>query len=186
MTIAVLFCGLLVRASAADAPLPIAPPIPEAVDLEVFRSPLLKQAPETLYPTEQQRTGVDGWVVLTMMIDPKGKAYEVSVADSTGSVALEKAAVKAVSTYLFEPGTNDGQPIDSSTTLRINFELNGNQHGARGSFVPNKAIQVGDRAGADLHLRMEWVSLETKLRGADRFGDGVRDQAQMPEEVRIF
>ncbi len=42
------------------------------------------------YPRNEVTDGREGWVVLNMMIDPKGKPYEVMVADSSGNPAFEE------------------------------------------------------------------------------------------------
>ena len=94
--------------------------------------------------------------MLNMMIDPKGKPYEVSVLDSSGNPVIDRAAVKAVDKMTFQPADRAGTPIDSSLTFKMVFtqEL---PKGASREFIStikrfDEAIQAGDRAAADAQL----------------------------------
>jgi len=73
------------------------------------------------FPWKENNHGQGGWVVLNMMISPQGKAYEVSVLESSGSPGFEAAAVKAMDLVKFQPATSGGAPIDSSLTLKYLF-----------------------------------------------------------------
>jgi TonB family protein len=148
---------LLANARAAD---PGAEPksAPEPVDVEVFIGARpLRPPPALAYPAAEQRRGKEGWVILNMMIDPKGQPYEVGVLDSTGNAALEQAAVAAVQEMPFEPAKSGSTPIDSSLTLKMIFSGPVAERGASEKFRAAykrliAAIEAGNKEQADAEL----------------------------------
>src|SRR5689334_23674614 len=118
-TIALLMVSLLATAQAADVP-----PEPETVDVEIFQGPHILQIPkENAYPRGEVLDGREGWVQLNMMIDTRGKPYEVTVVDSSGNAAFEKAAVNMLNQTSFEPAHRGSTAIDSSYTFKVKFAI---------------------------------------------------------------
>ena len=101
------------------------------VQLEVFTGPKPKERPSPTYPRREQREGKEGWVQVNFMISPEGKTYEVAVTHSSGSESFERAAVRTVSKWSFDPATMNGQPIDAGANYKIKFSLTGPGGGAR-------------------------------------------------------
>jgi TonB family protein len=87
------------------------------IPLETFEEPRIKSRSPGYYPLDEIRTLGEGWVNLSLMVDSKGKPYEIAVTDSTGNRDFERAAVAAVSQWTYQPGSVNGQPIDSATQL---------------------------------------------------------------------
>jgi TonB family protein len=154
----VLVACSLSHAIAADeaadsAPLASAPA--DTIAVEVFRAPQIRSFPSrNFYPGEEVRDGREGWVVLNMMIDPKGRPYEVMVADSSGNPAFEKAALRAVDQIGFEPARRGTTPTDSSFIFKMKFSIRGMANGATPAFAAaygrfTGAIKAGDKAKAD-------------------------------------
>ena len=130
---ALLLSFLLANARAAD---PSTEPksASEATDVEVFQDARPLRAPsDRFYPAREKQEGKEGWVMLNMMIDPRGKPYEIAVLDSTGNVELEKAAIRAVDGMAFAPAKRGGTPIDSNLTFKMAFYPG--DHPARGASV---------------------------------------------------
>src|ERR1700728_492917 len=44
------------------------------------------------YPVEEMSRNIEGWVQLSMMVDARGKPFEISVEASSGNKAFEKEA----------------------------------------------------------------------------------------------
>jgi TonB family protein len=108
----------------------------EAVEIEVFQGPRMVRPPQgDPYPLAEKRAGGEGWVELNMMIDPKGKPYEIMVVDSSGNPEFEKAAMKATGLASFEPARRGRTPIDSSYTWTITFRMDRPDKGASADFV---------------------------------------------------
>ena len=126
------------------------------VQLEVFTGPKAKELPSPIYPRRERRQGKEGWVQVNFMISPEGKPYEVAVTHSSGSESFERAAVKTVSKWSFDPATMNGQPIDAGANYKIKFSLEG-PSGARSSFVHSyrklqKSISERDQESAKEEL----------------------------------
>ncbi len=79
---------------------------------------------EPVYPDEAARRGQQGTVLLRIQVTPEGLAAAVDVERSSGYPLLDRAARSAVETWRFVPAVENGQPIPSTMTLRIAFELN--------------------------------------------------------------
>ena len=78
---------------------------------------------EPIYPDAAVRRGQQGMVILVIHVTPDGLPSVVEVERSSGFQLLDRAAQEAVETWRFVPAVRDGQPIPSSMSLRINFQL---------------------------------------------------------------
>jgi TonB family protein len=111
------------------------------------------------YPLQQLQEGVEGWINVGFMVDPKGKPYELTVVDaSTDNKGLKKAALDAVEKWTFDPATLNGEPIDSAISRKIVFIIGNGEKGANADFVRayrsyNKAITSKDKVAADAAMK---------------------------------
>ena len=78
---------------------------------------------EPIYPDEAARRGEQGLVILLIRVSPEGLPDLVDIVHSSGFSLLDRAAHDAVATWRFVPAVRDGQPIVSSMSLRIQFQL---------------------------------------------------------------
>ena len=77
-------------------------------------------APEfTSGARQEKRSGV---VVLWTIITAGGWASDMVVVKSAGH-NIDEQAVLAVSRWKFKPGTKDGKPVATATTIEINFSI---------------------------------------------------------------
>jgi TonB family protein len=154
LAVALLAACALTRALAADAPADAAVPF----DVEVFKGvQILKGPSQNLYPMTEVMDRREGWVILDLMVDPKGKPYEVMVVDSSGIPAFERAALRGVNDVTFKPAERGGTPIDSSYTFKMKFAIDDLAKEASTGFALTyrrliKAAQGGDRPAADKAL----------------------------------
>ncbi len=89
-------------------------------------SPKMVNAPyalEEYYPPELLRQGIEGTVVLSLKVNAAGCVTDIGVAGSSGSDALDDAAMSWVETAAFLPGEKDGNAADTSSPLIVRFEL---------------------------------------------------------------
>ena len=125
------------------------------VPLEVFRAGKLIAWPGgDLFPEEERRSGGEGWVDLAMMIDTRGKPFEIGVLRSTGNKQFEDAAIKYVAQIRYEPATVSGHPVEWATEYRVTYRLHGMPRGESAAFIKAykdvaTAIDAGDRSAAD-------------------------------------
>jgi TonB family protein len=150
-----LLAGIALSSRAAEPAAKPADGTPVAV--EVFKGPKPVKTPGPPYPESERQTGGEGWVHVNFMIDPQGKPFEITVVESTGSKAFEKAALNAVEKWTFEPATDGGTPTTAGQDYKLLFILDAPATGARPEFVRAykqlmQAIAAGDRAAADTEL----------------------------------
>jgi serine/threonine-protein kinase len=74
------------------------------------------------YPEPARKRGVDGAVMVSMVISETGIPEELRVEQSGGPL-LDEAVLKAVETWRFEPATKSGQPVRIRWKVRQTFRL---------------------------------------------------------------
>jgi outer membrane biosynthesis protein TonB/putative methionine-R-sulfoxide reductase with GAF domain len=74
-----------------------------------------------LYPTTARLLKVQGPVVLSLRISSQGKVVEAQ--PISGPELLRAAAISAVMQWTYEPASLNGNPVESSTRVEINFKL---------------------------------------------------------------
>lgn len=85
--------------------------------------PVLKNNPLPRYPKIARRRGYEGTVLLDVLIDQSGKIVNAKVNTSSGFKMLDKAALKSVRGWTFEPGSVGGQKAEMWFKLPVRFEL---------------------------------------------------------------
>ena len=116
--------------------------------IETFTPPKKAKTPAPVYPRNAQIKGHEGWVSMSMMVDAEGKPYDVTVINSSGDAAFEKAARLAASRWTFEPAELSSTKIDAAVRRGITFQLSG-ATGASRSYIRRfrkltKAIESDD------------------------------------------
>jgi protein TonB len=79
--------------------------------------------PPPEYPRSARLRGEQGRVRLLVQVDLSGRVTHAAVLGSSGHAALDQAAEAAVRRWRFEPATQQGQPVFSTTTVNITFRL---------------------------------------------------------------
>lgn len=75
------------------------------------------------YPSEMQRNGIEGTVILVLVLDERGKVREAKVERSTHP-AFERPALDAARQWMFEPAVKDGKPVRARTRQPLRFGMN--------------------------------------------------------------
>ncbi len=91
---------------------------------EGFVSPqlILGTQKQPTYPPAAFDARYSGSVLVEMTVLKDGMVGNVKVIECTRpKVGFEEAATKAVKQWRFEPGTENGQPVDVVTRLQLNF-----------------------------------------------------------------
>jgi TonB family protein len=89
-------------------------------------SPRPLRQDEPKYSDAGRRAGVQGTVILEIVVDEKGRATEIKVISPLG-FGLDEQAVEAVAKWRFAPGTKDGRPVKVLAEVEVNFRLQGVQ-----------------------------------------------------------
>lgn len=79
--------------------------------------------PKPAYPESARREGREGRVLLRVMIDEQGKTKTAEVNRSSGSDALDQAALDAIKRWRFHPARADDKPVESWVNIPIDFRL---------------------------------------------------------------
>jgi len=86
-------------------------------------NPRLIIAVPPVYPFKFKREGIEGLVMLVVIIDERGKVIRATVKESSRK-EFEKPAIEAVLQWKFEPGIKNGKPVKVRRVQPISFKLN--------------------------------------------------------------
>ncbi len=75
------------------------------------------------YPRQSLQDEEQGTVTLAFLVSAQGRVIESRVDHSSGSHALDRAALSALSQCSFKPGTVDGKPQESWTKMQYVWRL---------------------------------------------------------------
>ena len=75
------------------------------------------------YPASAARTGAEGTVEIVAHIAPSGQPFSVGIVTSSGNVALDEEAQRAVMHWHFQPARQAGQAVPYDYVLKIRFAL---------------------------------------------------------------
>ncbi len=75
------------------------------------------------YPKRARKRGLEGKVVLTVLVSASGLVENLSIQSSSGHSVLDKAALKAVKTWRFKSGTFNGLDTAATINIPITFKL---------------------------------------------------------------
>lgn len=133
-------------------------PADDALPLETHTVPKLKELKRAGVVASGDYDPHEGWVQLSMMIDPQGRPYEIAVVDSAGLKGFERAAIASISKSTFEPARSGTEAIHAGFDYRYWFAFQPSAKKPSGNFNTNynklqSAIKAGDRSEADYRLR---------------------------------
>jgi protein TonB len=109
-------------------PGPPSPPAPAAAPAIANGGDLSSQmlsAPPPTYPMESRRRHEQGTVVLALLLSTDGRVAEISIARSSGSDRLDRAALNAVRRWRWSPTLRGGAAVMVRGTVEIPFVLAG-------------------------------------------------------------
>jgi protein TonB len=85
--------------------------------------PLYRDNPPPRYPRIARRRGYEGTVVLEVLVNTEGRVAECRIIRSCGHSVLDKAAVKSIRNWLFEPGMRGDKKVEMWVKVPIRFQL---------------------------------------------------------------
>ena len=109
-------------APSRDLPLGPAPPPPAVERQPELIGGLAGLNARVVYPKGARSDGVEGRVIVQFVVDTDGTVQDATVL-RTPDERLSQAALRAVLTSQFTPGTLDGRPVRVRFTMPINFRL---------------------------------------------------------------
>jgi len=109
-------------APAEPAPAPTQQPAP-AEPKGPTRPPKVLNWTDPPYPEQARQQGVEGTVVLRLMVGAEGHPRNVRVVRSSGHSGLDEAAVRHVKMAQFAPALKAGEPTPMNINFRVRFRL---------------------------------------------------------------
>lgn len=79
--------------------------------------------PQPAYPAMARRLGIEGLVLVRVQVSAAGVPEQVSVAQSSGTNALDEEALRAVRESRFEPARRGDTPVAHVVEVPIRFRL---------------------------------------------------------------
>ncbi|CAK0740672.1 periplasmic protein TonB [Gammaproteobacteria bacterium] len=79
--------------------------------------------PPPVYPLTARNRGIEGTVLLAVVVDVSGLPIQVEIRKSSGTLILDDAARKAVQHWRFEPARRAGQTLIATVEVPIRFYL---------------------------------------------------------------
>ncbi|HEY1257088.1 MAG TPA: energy transducer TonB [Terracidiphilus sp.] len=79
------------------------------------------------FSDESREAGLQGTVLLSLIVDTKGMPRNIQVTRPLG-MGLDEKSIEAVKKYRFKPATKDGKPIAVPVNIEINFRLYNRPH----------------------------------------------------------
>ncbi len=93
----------------------------EFIRVEKYPEMIYEEKPE--YPRIARQAGLEGVVWVQALVDTDGTVRKAQVARSSGTAALDDAAVEAAYKNKFKPGIQNGRPVAVWVTYRMEFQL---------------------------------------------------------------
>ena len=85
--------------------------------------PMYRKNPPIQYPKIAERRGYQGTVMLNVLVNEKGRAENLWVAESSGYRILDNAAIKAVKDWAFDPGTKANKKVSMWVKVPVRYQL---------------------------------------------------------------
>ncbi|MCS7212587.1 MAG: energy transducer TonB [Chloroherpetonaceae bacterium] len=101
----------------------------EDPDPDVFvaleKEPQFVNQVKPVYPEIARKGGIEGRVVVRVLIDRDGKPKKAQIVKNPGIDVFDEAAIDAVMQSTYSPAIQNGRPVKCWMTIPINFRLTG-------------------------------------------------------------
>jgi protein TonB len=88
------------------------------------RAPRPVQYVSPTYPQSAQARGIEGFVIIEVVISERGLVTEAKVISAEPQGLFDQVALEAIKKWTFEPGLEHGKTVISRIKQKVNFELN--------------------------------------------------------------
>jgi protein TonB len=96
---------------------------PTRIGFPEYRTGYLIEHPEPSYPPEAIARGIEGTVLLDIVVGHAGVVESVLVRE--GDAILAEAAAQAIRAWRYRPCALNGRPVEVKSEVRVNFKLPG-------------------------------------------------------------
>ena len=107
-----------------DPVLPLPGPGADRTQAPLRRAvPLYLKNPAPHYPPGARRRGYEGTVMMEVLVDRQGKVREMRLFESSGYDILDRAAMRAVKGWVFEPARQGEEVVEMWVKVPLTFRL---------------------------------------------------------------
>lgn len=107
--------------------LPAAPPVESTESIQKYyafdEAPALIKAVRPVYPNIAKQAGIEGTVLLRLLIGEDGRVIEAEIIQSDVTPAMEEAAIAAARDFQFAPAKQRNVPVKAHVALPVIFEI---------------------------------------------------------------
>jgi protein TonB len=111
-----------VEAAVSDAATESAPSTAAEATV-VMATPRYRDNPLPVYPRLARKRGIQGTVILEVFVEADGRVGDLRVAESSRHTMLDRAAMKTVRRWLFEPGREGQRAAAMWVRVPVDFRL---------------------------------------------------------------
>lgn len=87
------------------------------------REPLVRSQVPPPYPYLARRRGIEGAVTVRFLVDRRGRVQRLTVVRAEPAGVFEETVLRTVPRWRFQPGLQDGRPVESWVETTIRFKL---------------------------------------------------------------
>ncbi|NOR16759.1 TonB family protein, partial [candidate division WOR-3 bacterium] len=102
-----------------------------AGDIDIIKTKVYEKKPKPLsipapkYPESARRAGIEGDVIIKVLVNIDGSILDARIFISSGFQELDSAALEASMKAKFEPAKQFGRPVKVWVSIPIKFKLTG-------------------------------------------------------------
>lgn len=145
--------------------------------IAVEEKPVIIRDAEPVYPQRALDEGIEGTVVVTIIIDKNGNVSRAEIFSSVPQ--LDNAALRAARAKVFTPGKNNGLAVNTKMNIPIDFTLPGAE--------PAAAVTVSDQGDfVDLTGEAIRIKIEPDRPRVNIIADRIKPEFDMMDLQRSF
>ena len=99
------------------------PPGDDGFGIGIEQRPIPIRLGKAVYPELAQEAGIEGRVLIAILVDADGKPIETKILRSEVTPAMAEAALRAAMESRFEPGQQRNQPVRCWVTIPFDFRI---------------------------------------------------------------
>jgi periplasmic protein TonB len=134
------------------------------------------------YPKESTRAGETGTTHLRLRVSAEGKLLDATVSRSSGFERLDNATLSALANCRYTPGTVEGVPAETATTIAYNWRLDSPPAAAANPCAPEypaASVQAGEQGKTTLRFKVSKVGQAEDIEVEESSGSAQLDGASI-------
>ena len=93
----------------------------DSTEIDAPLTPISKVPP--MYPMRAKRMSVEGWVSVCFLVNDSGTVEQIKVLAAEPEGIFEQSVMRCISKWRFQPGTIEGEPVNTWVETTVHFKL---------------------------------------------------------------